>query len=139
MPDFTLLDQLLYCACHVFDRRRRIDAVLIEQIDHAGPEPLKSRFCNSLDVLRPAVQAYIRSSALKAEFGCDRNLLATRRHRLAEQFLVRKRAIRFCSVEERDAALERGPYQRDRLLLLRCGTVAEAQPHAAESYSGNFQ
>src|SRR6185437_2399591 len=110
VPDFTLLDQLLHRTCHVFDRHRRIDTVLIEQIDHAGPESLERRFRDSPNILRAAVQAYIRSSALKAEFGCDRNLLAKRRNRLAEQFFVRERTVRFRSVEECDAALERGPY-----------------------------
>jgi hypothetical protein len=98
--------------------------VLIEQIDHAGSEPLERRFRDSLDVLRPAVQTYIRSSAFKAEFGRDRNLLAKGRNRLAQQFLVCEGTIGFRSVKYCDASLKRCPYQGYRLLLFCCWTLA---------------
>ena len=50
-------DQLLDRARDVLDRHVRIDAVLIEQIDDVGLEPLERSLGDLLDVLRPAVKA----------------------------------------------------------------------------------
>ena len=55
MPDFTLADQVLQGARHVFDRRARIDTVLVEQIDVAGFQADQRRFGDGVDVLRTAV------------------------------------------------------------------------------------
>src|SRR4029434_7827859 len=41
-------------------------------------------------------------------------------------------AVGFGGVEERHAALERVPEERESARLLQRGTVSEAQPHAAE-------
>ena len=56
MLDLALLDQVLDRSRHVFDRHVGIDAVLIEQIDAVGPEPLQRGLGDLPDVLRPAVQ-----------------------------------------------------------------------------------
>ncbi len=41
MPDLAFADQILHRARHVLDRHVRVDAVLVEQIDDVGPEPLE--------------------------------------------------------------------------------------------------
>ena len=41
MLDLALPDQVLHGARDVFDRNVRVDAVLIEQVDDIGPEPLE--------------------------------------------------------------------------------------------------
>ena len=53
----ALPDQLLHRAGHVLDRHVRVDAVLVEQVDAVGPEPLERRLDDLPDVLGPAVQA----------------------------------------------------------------------------------
>ena len=54
--DLAFLDQILHRARDILDRHVRVDAVLIEQIDHVGLEPLQRGLGDLLDVLRPAVQ-----------------------------------------------------------------------------------
>ena len=41
--DLALADQFLHRAGHVLDRHVRIDAVLVEQVDAVGPQPLERR------------------------------------------------------------------------------------------------
>jgi hypothetical protein len=72
--DLTFLDELFDGAGDIFNGHIRIDAVLIEQIDHAGLQPLERRVGNSPDALRPAVQALMRVSVLEAELACDHDL-----------------------------------------------------------------
>ncbi len=52
----ALLDQILHRSGHIFDRHVGVNAVLVEQIDDIGLEPLERCFGDLLDVLRPAVQ-----------------------------------------------------------------------------------
>ena len=73
------------------------------------------------------------SVELEAELGGDHHLVAERRERLADQFLVGERAVDLGGVEEGDAALDGRADQRDHLALVRRRAVAEAQPHAAEA------
>jgi len=54
------------------------------------------------------------------------NLVAERCKRLARQLLVRERTYASAVSTKRDATLERGPNDRDRLLALVGRTVAEA-------------
>ena len=66
---------------------------------------------------------------------CSRN----GRKRLADELLVRERAVDLGGVEERDAAIDGRANQRDHLLLVLGRAVAEAHPHAAESEGRDFQ
>jgi len=106
MPDLALPDQVFHRAGDVLDRHVRVDAVLIEQIDDAGLEPLERGLRDLFDVLRPAIQAALLACAridVEAETGCDHDLLADRGKRLAHQFLVGERAVDFGGVEKRNA------------------------------------
>ncbi len=76
---------------------------------------------------------------VEAELGGDHHLVAHRRQRLAEQFLVVVGAIGLGGVEEGDAALERGADQGDCRLLLRGRAIAVAEAHAAEAEGGDFE
>ena len=49
---FALLDQVLHRTRHVLDGHIRVDAVLIEQIDDVGLQPLERSLGDLLDVLR---------------------------------------------------------------------------------------
>ena len=93
--------------------------MLIEQIDAVGPEPLERGLGDLPDVLRPAVQRRCCADSpveVDAELGRDHDLVTERRQRLAHELLVRERAVDLGGVEERDAALDGRPDQRDRLL-----------------------
>jgi hypothetical protein len=59
--------------------------------------------------------------------------------RLADEFFVRERAVGFGSIEEGDAAIDRGANQRDHLCLIAGRTVARAHAHTAEPEWRNFQ
>ena len=91
-----------------------IDAVLIEQVDASVLSRLQRGLGDLPDVLRPAVQADVRERPAEcvAELGRDHDLVAERRQRLADQFLVRERAVGLGGVEEGDAALDRRADQR---------------------------
>ena len=67
MFHFALLDQVLHRSRHIFDGHVRINAVLIEQIDHIGPEPLERALGNLLDALGPAVQSLPSRASIRIE------------------------------------------------------------------------
>jgi hypothetical protein len=50
-----LLDRITDRVGHLFDRRGRIDAVLIERVKIVGAKPTKGAFHRLTDMLRPAV------------------------------------------------------------------------------------
>ncbi|CAB3778538.1 hypothetical protein LMG28614_00643 [Paraburkholderia ultramafica] len=113
--------------------------MLAEQVDAIGFEALERRFGDHADALGTTVERPLRVAVLEAEFGGDHDLVAKRRHRFADQFLVDERAVALGGVEESDALLEGGLNQFDARGLLGGLAVAEAQTHAAESDRGHFQ
>ena len=121
----ALLDQVLHGSGHVFDRHVRVDAVLIEQVDDVGLEPLERGLDDLLDVLGPAVQGSPLASVLRirrqAELGGDHHLVAERSERFAHEFFVGERAVDFGGVEERDAAFDGRADQGDPFLLVPAG------------------
>jgi len=58
---------------------------------------------------------------VEAELGGDHHLIAERRQRLADQFLVRERAVDLGGVEKGDTSRNGRPDQRDSLLLVDAG------------------
>ena len=70
MLDLAFRDELLDRACDVFHRHSRIDAVLVEQVDMVGPQPLQRSFHHLADMLGPAVEPddLALSSILKPNF-----------------------------------------------------------------------
>lgn len=73
-------------------------------------------------MLRTAIGAAIARTSCKvdveAELGGDDNLVADRRGRLADQFLIDERTIGFGRVEEGNAAIMSGADQFDHLLFV---------------------
>ncbi len=65
-------------------------------------------------LFRPRLRARRRID-VEAELGGDHDLVAERRQRLADEFLVGERAVDLGGVEEGDAALDGRADQRDRL------------------------
>ena len=121
MLDLALADQLLDGPRHVLHGHIRIDPVLIEEVDAVGLQPLECRLGDLADALRPAVHAGSGVPVLEAELGRDHDLIANRGQCLADEFLVREGTVGFGRVEERHAALERRPDQRDGAALVHGG------------------
>src|SRR5437762_1351258 len=141
----AFLNQLLHRSRHVLDRHVRIDAMLIEQINHIGPESLERTLGDLLDVLRPAIQPRRTlhstriSSEVEPELGGDDYLLSKRSEPFADEFFICKGAINFSSIEERDAAFDGGVKKRNHLLFIFRRAVRKTHSHAAEPDRRNFQ
>jgi hypothetical protein len=92
-------------------------------------------------VLRPAVEIHraLAGTDLAAELRRDHDLPFERLERLADELLVRERAVDFGRVEERDAALDGSANQLDAFFAIRSRPVAEAQAHATEPEGGHFE
>ena len=133
VPDLAFANQVFDRTGDVFDRHVGVDAVLVEEVDPIGLEPLQRRLRHLANVRRPAVQSSrLAVVELEAELGGDHNLIAHWTKRLADQFFVRERSVGFGRVEERDAALEGRADDANALGMARRLTVAEADPHTAE-------
>ena len=112
--DLAFADQVLDRARDVLDRHVGIDAVLIEEIDPIGLEPLQRRVGDLADVRRPAVQPRLLAAfELEAELRRDHDLIANRRERFADELFVRERPVDFGRIEERDAAIDGRTNDRD--------------------------
>ena len=69
VPHLAFANQFLHRAGDVLDRHVRVDAVLIEQIDPIGLQPLQRGLDDLADVRGPAVQpACLPPSNLKPNF-----------------------------------------------------------------------
>src|SRR6516164_1225989 len=138
MPDLAFPDQVPDRPGRILDWHVRVDAVLIEEIDAVGFEPLERGLGNLPDALRPAVQPGGGVAILEAKLRGDHDLVAERSQGFADKFLVRERAVGLRGVEEGYAALDGRPDQRNSAFLVYGRTVAEAQPHAAKSNGRDF-
>ena len=109
--DLALRDELLDRAGDLLDRHVRVDAVLVEEVDVVGPQPLERGLGDLLDVLGAAVHAALPGLdpglEVEAELGGDHDLLAYGLERLAHELLVGERAVGLGRVEERHAAARR--------------------------------
>ena len=63
---------------------------------------------------------------LKPNFVAITTCFAERRNCFADKFLIGKRAVDLRRIEESDATFKRRPDQRNRLLLISGGSVAES-------------
>jgi len=112
MLDLALPNQILHRAGNVFDGHRRVNAMLIVEIDGIDLEPRQRPFDNCPDVLGAAIKEtpalFVAGRGFPAELRRDHHLISERRERFADQFLIGKRAIDFGCVEESDAAFYRG-------------------------------
>jgi hypothetical protein len=136
------LHQLRHGADRVLDRHGWVDAVLVEQVDDIGAEPLQRGLGHGLDMLGPAVDADHRRRTgfcgveLEAEFGGDDDTVAHGLQRLAEKFFIVEGAVGFGRVEQRDAEVD-GAMQRPRRFGIVLRAIGEAHAHAAEADGRN--
>ena len=76
--DFALVLQSVHCTDRVFDRHRRVDAVLIIEVDGFNAEPLQARFAGGADIFRVTANAQkltVRAADV-AELGRKEDLVA---------------------------------------------------------------
>src|SRR4051812_10284376 len=103
--------------------------MLVVEIDRLDTKSFERSFGHSPDVFRAAVYTAGLSILveLKTEFGRDRHTVDERRQCFAYELLVHKGPVHLRGVEERYAALDGLPYQRDALISLgnRIVTLAE--------------
>jgi hypothetical protein len=75
MGHLALLDQVPHGACDILDGDLRVDAVLIEQVDDIGAQPLERSLGHGADDLGAAVDHAVGfAAAVPAEFGDDGDL-----------------------------------------------------------------
>src|SRR5438128_1190730 len=102
--DLAVLDQPGHGADRLLDRHRRIDAVLIVEVDGFDAEPLEARLAGLSDIGGAAVDAVgaARPAGL-AEFAGEHDAVAPALKRPAKQLLVLTPAIHVRAVEVIDA------------------------------------
>src|SRR5438552_17866953 len=64
-PHLALLDEPLHRADRFFDRRVRIDAVLVVEVDYVDAQALEARFAGLHDVLGPAGDALLAARVFR--------------------------------------------------------------------------
>ena len=138
--DLAFVNQILHRPGDVFDRHVRVHAVLIEEVDRLDLQTLQRGLGNLFDVRRPAIEA-ARSIGFEREpeLGRDDHLVTEGAERFADELFIDERAVGFGGVEERDAAFDGRPKQRDSFLPVNSGAVAKAQSHAAEPKRRDFE
>ncbi len=138
IPHLALGDQLPYCPGDFVDGDVRVNAVLVEQVNPVGLQPLEGRVGHLPDVFRTASEPAALPGAgidIEPELGRYHDLIAYRGEGLADEFLVGERPVGFSGVEEGDTLVGRGADQGDTGLLVCWLAVVDAQAHAAQSQS----
>jgi hypothetical protein len=133
MSDLAFADEVFHRAGDVLDRHVRIHAMLVEEIDAVGPQPLQRGIGDLADMRRPAVEAGLFPVLdPEAELGRDDDLIAHGSERLAYQLFVDERPVNLSRVEEGDAVADGLPDDGTALGGAGRRAVAVADPHAAE-------
>ena len=141
VADLAFLNECGHGSDGFLDRSRGIDAMLVVEIDGLDAEPLQAAFASRPYVFGLAADTTvhrIREITDDAEFGRDLELMPMMLDSLADQDLVRVRAIHIGGVKKRDAQFERAMDSRDGLLLV-ARSVEFRHPHTAESHGGDFE
>src|SRR5579871_6220610 len=140
MPDLPLSDQVLHGARNILDRDIGIDAVLIEEVNGIYTQTLQRLLGDLPDAFRPAIgRARSAGAEVEAKLRGDDDALLHGRERFTDEFLVREGAVDLGGVEERDAALDRGPDQCHHLFPVRSWATMIIQAHATKADGRDFE
>src|SRR5262245_39772270 len=108
--------------------------MLIEQIDPIGLQALQRGLGDLANVCRPAVQSGLLAVLEpEPELRRDRDPVADRPERFADELLVREWPVHLGGVEESDPAVDSGTDDRDAVVAARRPSVAGADAHATEA------
>src|SRR5665213_1885820 len=101
-------DQISYRTCDVFDRYRRIDPMLIEEINYVRLQALERCVGDGFHVLRPAVKSFdgtVVRTDVESELCSDADLIPYGRQCLGEQYLICKGTIHLGRIEKRHSCV----------------------------------
>ena len=131
-------DQVLHRARYVFDWHVRVDAMLIEQVDHIGPQSPEEASTTCLMCSGRLFRVREGSGVVTFGSRSQPNLVAMATlsshglKRFSNQFLVRERPITFRRVEERHAAIDSCPDERRHFNGVTGWPRIGTHTHAAE-------
>jgi len=121
----------------------RVNSVLVVEVDGVHAKPMQRAVNDLLDDLGPARDPPSRLAFSRIdvppELGGDHNLPLVRGKCFADEFLVGVGAVDLRGVEEGDAPLHSGAYQRDHFLPVGLVAVATSHAHAAQPDSGDLE
>ncbi len=139
VPHFALFHQVRHGTYGGFDRRRGIHTVEIIEIDRLHAQPPETALTRAAHVVRLAVdpaKSRIGSIAHKTELGRQHDFVAPSAKGLADELLVRVRAVGVRSIEQHNAEIERAMDGCDRLAIVTA-RVELRHTHAAEPQRRN--
>ena len=140
VPHLAGAHQLGHGADGLFDRRARVDAVLVVEIDGIDAQALQRGVAGGANVFRTSIDADPApvGIALVAELGRQDDLVAAAADGAADQPLVGERAVHVGGVEKVDAEVERAVDGGDRLrVVVRAVELGHA--HAAQADRSDFE
>src|SRR4029450_1664458 len=96
VPDLPRLNELFDCSSDILDRDVWIDAVLVQEIDSIGVEPLERGLADRFDVFRPTAQAALPSRLERgAELRRNHYAVSERRKRRTDNPFIGEKNRRF--------------------------------------------
>src|SRR6516164_11120852 len=128
----ALLQEPRHGADRVFDRHRRIDAVLVIKIDHVDAEALEARLAGGKNKFRTTIGKFAAAATEIAEFGRQHDLIAPALDGFAHQRLVVPGAVSVGGVEESDAAIERVA-NKHHAIVVAARAVYPGERHATKT------
>src|SRR5208337_617966 len=141
MADLALLDEFRHGANRFLNRRIRIDAVLVVEVNVLDAQPLQTSIAGLLDVVGLAADTAdtgVRGIAVYPEFCGQHDLAALALDRASDEFFVLVRPVDIGGVQKSDAEFERTVNGCDRFSVVASG-VKLRHAHAAEAEGRNFE
>src|ERR1700686_1207865 len=124
MSDLALLDQLRQGANRFFNRRIRIDAMLVIEVNVLDAKPLQTSFAGLLHVVGLAADAavtWVAGIADNPELCGQHDLVALALDRASDELFVLVRPVDVGGVEKIDAEFEGAMNGRDRFGVIAAG------------------
>ncbi|MDT5124892.1 MAG: hypothetical protein QOH54_536 [Mycobacterium sp.] len=126
-------DEFAHRADGVFDRHTAIQAMVVVQVDHVGPQTAEAVLARRPDVVRAAVNHDARAVVidLRGEFRRQHHVIAAAGERRADEFLVVaeaanghsppdvRRTVDIGGVQKVHSQVKRCPDRIDRLTVIR--------------------
>ena len=134
MAHLALGDQFAHGAGDVFDRHRRVDPVLVEQIDRLDAEAAERGIRHFANVRRSRIGARHRGALdAETELRRDDDLVTHGRNRFADEPLVVEGAVDLGRVDEGDASIDSVPQHADHVgAVSGVRAIAHRHAHGAE-------
>jgi hypothetical protein len=102
----AFFDELLHRADGLFNRRRRVNTMLVVKVNHVHTEAAQARFARRADIFglaADAAYAFVRFVSDDAKLRGNQHLFAPTAYRAPYQFFIRKRAVHVSRIQKVDA------------------------------------